>query len=506
MSESTLPGRPVGTDAAVANGQTWAQRLGALLSARSLVPFWLGAILLLGAAFRFTGLNWDQGIHHHPDERFLTSVVNDIQWPSGSFWSSYFDEATSTLNPRNVGQTFFVYGDFPIIFVKGVTVALDNVLPREDGQSWQGYGHNYKVGRVVNGVMDLGTLLVLFALARRLYGDHRLALLAALLYSLTVLPIQHAHFWVVDNFATFFSTLTLYWLVRIFRSEGPGSALLYTAAGLSFGMALASKVSVYTLVLVFGAVVLAKLVQGWRESGEISQTLLEALILRLGVAGLFTLVAFRIFQPYAFEGLLTPAARWMSNLSEVRGQITGEADPPWGFQWANRTPILFPLQNMVLWGMGLPLGVAAWVGWGAAAWQLLRRARWLHLIPVSLDPHPLFEPGHAVGQVAALLAAHLPHARAAGSLAARRAVGARAALGALAANGGGAGLDPAPCGASDGGGGGRHALVRHGVHQSLHATRIPTSRPPSGSTRTCPMGPWSPRSTTTRGFPSGCLT
>ena len=48
-------------------------------------------ILLGGAVFRFTGIDWDQGHHLHPDERFLTIVETDLKWPSSA--TQYFDEA-----------------------------------------------------------------------------------------------------------------------------------------------------------------------------------------------------------------------------------------------------------------------------------------------------------------------------------------------------------------------------------------------------------------------------
>ena len=43
---------------------------------------------------------------------------------------------------------------------------------------------------------------------------------------------------------------------------------------------------------------------------------------------------------------------------------------------------MFPLSNMLLWGLGLPLGLTAWTGWAVAGWRLLRRAEWAHLVPV----------------------------------------------------------------------------------------------------------------------------
>ncbi len=52
--------------------------------------------------------------------------------------------------------------------------------------------------------------------------------------------------------------------------------------------------------------------------------------------------------------------------------ISGAADYPPGHQWASRTPFVFPFVNMVYWGLGLPLGMTAWVGWAVATWQVLR--------------------------------------------------------------------------------------------------------------------------------------
>ncbi len=71
----------------------WGQ-LSALFMSRFMIPFWLIVIVLIGGGLRFTGVDWDDGHHLHPDERFLTIVVNDIKWPESDFISSYFDEAT----------------------------------------------------------------------------------------------------------------------------------------------------------------------------------------------------------------------------------------------------------------------------------------------------------------------------------------------------------------------------------------------------------------------------
>ena len=184
-----------------------ASKLEVVLASQVSTRVWLITILAIAAVLRFTGLDWDQGQHLHPDERFLTMVSTALQWPERDFLATYFNEATSTLNPRNVGHTFFVYGDLPVILIKRIAVTL--------GQT--GYDQVYLVGRAIDALVDLGTLLVVFLLGRRLYRDDRVALLGAAFYALSALAIQQAHFFVVDNASVFFVTLALLFLARAFQ-------------------------------------------------------------------------------------------------------------------------------------------------------------------------------------------------------------------------------------------------------------------------------------------------
>src|SRR5512136_1426063 len=141
--------------------------------------------------FRFIGLNWDAGQHLHPDERFLTMVETGIA-PVKSL-GEFFDSAKSSLNPVNRNYGFFVYGTLPIFIVRYVGEALKQT----------DYSQITLVGRQLSALADLGALLFLFVLARRLYGN-RVAVLAAALSAATVLSIQQAHFFAVDTFANFF--------------------------------------------------------------------------------------------------------------------------------------------------------------------------------------------------------------------------------------------------------------------------------------------------------------
>ena len=81
-----------------------------------LVATSLAAILLLAGILRFTGLDWDEHQHLHPDERFLTMVENSLEWPSR--FREYLDTAKNPLNPYNHGHGTYVYGLLPLVLAK----------------------------------------------------------------------------------------------------------------------------------------------------------------------------------------------------------------------------------------------------------------------------------------------------------------------------------------------------------------------------------------------------
>ena len=127
---------------------------------------WVWDVLLIGvlviaAYFRFTGIKWDDNHHLHPDERFLTMVESSIS-PVKNL-GEYFDTANSSLNPNNRGYTFYVYGTLPIFIVRYIGGWL--------GQA--GYDQINVVGRILSGIFDLGTIVMLYLIGKRLYRNAR---------------------------------------------------------------------------------------------------------------------------------------------------------------------------------------------------------------------------------------------------------------------------------------------------------------------------------------------
>lgn len=329
----------------------------------------LVAVLIVAAFLRFNGLNWDETHHLHPDERFLSTVTNDLIWPET--FANYFNPDISTLSPySNPNMGLYVYGMLPVYIVKWVAIHLDK----------NNYDQITLVGRAMSGLFDIGAILFLFLIAKKLYGK-KIALLAAALLSFSVLNIQLSHFYTVDTFANLLILATIYFLLR---AQESGRWIDYALTGLMFGLGLASKLSVFTLVVPILVIVGFDFYRRWQD-GNIYRAI-EHTLLRTLTIFVIAIVTFRIIQPIAFAGpgfwnwTLNP--KWVEDIVEQQKITKGQTDLPWVQQWTGRS-IAFPLYNIILWGMGLPLGLASFAGLVLAAYELLRYRKFEHLIPVT---------------------------------------------------------------------------------------------------------------------------
>ncbi|MBN1311267.1 MAG: glycosyltransferase family 39 protein [Anaerolineae bacterium] len=356
--------------------------------------------LAAGAYLRLVGLDWDENQHLHPDERFLTMVGSGMT-PAATL-ADYFDTTRSSLNPNNIGYGFFVYGDLPIILVRYVGEAV----------SMTSYYNLYLVGRAVSSVADLLTLLVLFFIGRKLF-DWRAGLLAAVLYAAAALPIQLSHFYTVDTVTNLFAITSLLMIVRVTERH---NWVDYPLFGIMLGLGMASKVSIFPIAFILMLALLPRTVREHRQLPDVnvdeeasenidekaldrtSRRLIGRAVAGLVIAGLVTVLAFRIGQPYAFlppnsgvpidpeDGAVMGLAsrlgdpigmrlnpEWLSQMNEVRSQVSGNWDAPPNHQWAHRPPLIFPWVNMVRVGLGWPLGIWCWLAFAWAIWEIARR-------------------------------------------------------------------------------------------------------------------------------------
>lgn len=353
----------------------------------------LALVVVIAAALRLTGLSWDDGTYPHPDERFLSTVSGAVhtgaltptdQTPEAraahaaacharnagtAGVGGWFDTQCSDFNPANVGHAGYAYGQFPLAAVRVLAEAAAFVTGAKELTQ---YGGIHLVGRAYSALADLCTLFVLFLLGRLLWGI-RVGVLAAAFYAFAVLPIQSSHFWTVDTTVTLFTTLSLLFLVRFVRFGQRADALAFGAA---WGLAMASKISVAPLILLLP-------LAAYRAPMPVVFVTRPDWLTRLGVqlpalllAGLGACVAFRIASPYAFAGPswhdLGLAQSFLDQVNRSRELASGSVDIPPNWQWLARTPWLAPGGNLVLWGLGAPLAIAAIASLVCLGWRLLR--------------------------------------------------------------------------------------------------------------------------------------
>ncbi len=358
---------------------------------------WLYDVLLIGvllvaAYFRFSGSAWGDLQYQHPDELFLTSVTYNIS-PVHSL-AEYFNTATSTLNPNNTGAGFYVYGTLPVFIVRGLADLSHQVSNLQ------------LFGRQMSALFDLATVALLYFVAKRLYGP-RVGILAAMFSALAVMQIQQSHFYTTDNFATFFMLLAAYFAVEIMVCENRPVATVadetgstkysfsmrlgayfsrlfadrlfwFSAAfGLALGMAVASKLNAFPLAILLPGALAVRYFGEPAQAGSASpvarrtfEDFLSKMFVFMVVGGLFSFLAFRVFQPYAFSGLgLNP--KWLANIKEQQADASPNAGLLWNLQWARRTH-LYSFDNLTVWGLGLPLGILAWAGFLWMAWRMFK--------------------------------------------------------------------------------------------------------------------------------------
>jgi len=357
----------------------------------------LGLILLAGTAMRFVGVGWDGGNHLNPDERFLTLVNADISAPDGP--AGYFDTGRSALNPANHGDDV-VYGTAPVFAVKGVSAwlhdgaetgaqparavvgTLDRLgVPLLDDEGNPTFDAGYEslyVGRAVSALVDVFTIALVFELGRAVRGRW-VGLAGALAYACCATAIQYAHFYVTDPMLTLATAAALVAAVHV--AKGRGRAVLALGAAAA-GWAGASKVSgLSVLLVVAGGAAIARapaIVAAWREPDDpgarppvrawrSASPLAADALLAAGAAFL----AFRVLQPYAFDGLVRLDPRWTETLRRL-SELQDGADFPPNVQWANRVPVLEPLLGYLRYGLGIPMTLLASTGLAA----LRRRTTW----------------------------------------------------------------------------------------------------------------------------------
>ncbi len=342
--------------------------------------FLLVALLAVALALRLYGIDWDQGHGFHPDERSFYMRAGDMLClltagpdTDGPYCSAAhlrsllagdqfqgiepglpdlrtaLSAERSPLNPR-----WFPLGSALIYAL----VLLRTLL--EPFVDW-GVMELRFAGRTLAALADVGSVWLLYLLGRRMYGPWT-GILAAAFTTFAVIHIQHAHFYRPEPFTVLASLGALWAMLRFIDSGRARDAALL---GALVGLAMAPKVSVAPilapLVLTFLWVAKDRAQREWTQlrPGDIARVVPVA-----ALAGVAALGTFFITTPYAFLDF----ANFIGDIREQAG-MAGEAGRfPFTWQYADTPAFLYQIRQTAVWGLGLPLGIAAWVAAPVTAW------------------------------------------------------------------------------------------------------------------------------------------
>lgn len=312
-------------------------------------------IILFALCIRLYGINWDQGHHLHPDERFLTMVTADSRIPESL--RDYLDPSVSTLNPYNIKYSFYVYGTLPVTLNKLIAHSFNR----------DSYAGTLITGRVLSAVADTLTLVWIMAIAVILRKRYSLPAyvphFTGLMYAMAVLPIQNAHFFTVDSLVVMFSIGTIYMILRYIEQNKLRFAVF---GGLFFGFALASKISAMYISPLLG-LLMAYTVYRARTQKSVVQ-----LFTSVVVFGFVAFIVLRIGSPHYFSSGswfdISISKSFIANILQLKSFTSPESGyfPP-SVQWYSKKPFLFATTNVLFFGLGLPYAMLVIYGFCALA-------------------------------------------------------------------------------------------------------------------------------------------
>ncbi len=292
----------------------------------------LALVLGLATALRLVHLDWDDGHAFHPDERAMAFAV----------------ERVSILDGR-LDPDFFAYGSLPIYLVS---------IARDLSAATLGRAPDFRtvilLGRLLSVLAGVATVAALFLFGLRRSGL-AVGAAAATLLALVPIHIQNSRFFAVDALLYLLTLLALWQIADL--AEG-GLRRRALVAGVLVGLACGTKISGASLLL---PLAIAAWIGIGRKSG--ARAFVAALALAAGAA----VASFLVVEPM----FVTRFATVVASLAEQAAIARHAGSVPYTYQYLGTSPLLYPLEQLLLWGTGPVLGVTVLL---AALWQVGRRS------------------------------------------------------------------------------------------------------------------------------------
>lgn len=333
-------------------------------------------IVIVAIALRINGINWDSGYGFHPDERSLymrAGCIYDLLTENSGFQDCKKEHPQIQSGLPGV-RTLLDFDRSPLNphwFPLGSVLIYALVLCRSVIELFTDVGalDMRYVGRALSAVADVGTVIMVYFLGRRIYGrlyGPWVGLLGAALVAFAVIHVQHSHFFRPETLSAFW-VLAVFWaILQVMERRRLRDSLLL---GLFTGLAFAPKVSIAPILLPLALCYCFRLVDlgNGRLTGAprqvVEQTFLHAL-----AAGAVAVTVFFLVTPY---GLL-----FLSNFLAEQAAQTNMANNaglwPFTIQYVGTPAFLYQFKQTAVWGLGLPLGLVAWASiifTAILAWQ-----------------------------------------------------------------------------------------------------------------------------------------
>ena len=316
---------------------------------RKTAYFLLYILCIIAMSLRVFGINWDNGSHLHPDERAIVLSVLGLHFPSS------LSEFFSPESPWNTH--FFAYGNFPFYLLRIVadtsSVLFDKKLSGYDGIEL--------VGRFLSALFDVGTVITVFFLGKKVRSLVT-GLIAAFFYTFSVLPIQLSHFFAVDTPLTFFLTFQLFLLLSFYDKPSIKKSVMI---GIVLALSLATKISSVVILCSIGITLTTDFVLIFLKEphridhwGPHLPLFLKRLVKDGGIIVVVSFIFYFLLSPYTFLDF----AKFQSQTSEQSRMTKNAFTFPYTLQYVGKIPYLYELKNIFFYGLGPLLATVCFLG------------------------------------------------------------------------------------------------------------------------------------------------
>lgn len=265
----------------------------------------LSVIIFVGIFLRFYKLDWGNGYHFHPDEYHLIISAEQLNFPTQT-------------HPH-----FFSYGSVTIYLIYLNRLVLENLF--------KSVPDLFLIGRFYSALYSSLTLIVIFAVSRKLFKNKQIAILPLIISVLSPGLVQQAHFATPESAVTFWMFLFLFLSIKYIDSQKFRYIFL---PAISFGMAISTKITPLITFPTFIIAVVHNVMKTKKPIYLISHVFTFILIAAL---------VYLITNPYT----LLDYSGWKNSFNYETGVARGTQLVFYTRQFINTSPVIFQYKKIL---------------------------------------------------------------------------------------------------------------------------------------------------------------